>query len=432
MTDIILTNVYILDPGNLDMSGDVTISNGKISKITLEGMRREPPPGALVIDAKGLLLTPGLIDMHTHLRDPGQTHKENIHTGALSAVKGGFTGVCCMANTSPVNDNPEITAYIIKEAERADLCNVYPISAVTTGLMGQNLVDFDALKAAGARGFSDDGVPVMPSDIMLNALKACAERGVPLISHCEDYYLTRNKVILRAGAIAQKMGFEGVPAATETIMVIRDLLLAEIAGSPIHIAHVSTKESVDAIRQAKSRGVKVTCETAPHYLILTNDIVPEQGANAKMNPPLGDAADREAIRQAIIDGTIDVIATDHAPHTPEEKKQDFAYAPNGVIGLETALALCLTLVNDGVLPLNTVIKALSRTPAKIMGLSGGIHEGAPANLTLIDPNFKHTVNADNFASKSRNTPFNGWRLTGIAAMTIVNGKIAWQNKDVLN
>lgn len=432
MADLVLTNVHILDPGMVDMPGDVTLSGGKISKISMEGMRREPPRGAAVINGRGLLLVPGLIDMHTHLRDPGQTHKESIPTGAMAAVRGGFTGVCCMANTNPVNDNPDVTQYILKEAKRAALCNVYPVSAVTRGLLGQDLVDFAAQKAAGARGFSDDGVPVQQSDIMLSALKAAAELGLPLISHCEDYYLTRNKVIVRDGEIAAQMGLEGVPALTETIMVVRDLFLAEIAGCPVHIAHVSTRQSVEAIRQAKNRGVKVTCETAPHYFTLTAAAVNEYGANAKMNPPLGTADDRAAVRQALADGVIDVIATDHAPHTAEEKDQPFAFAPNGIIGLETALPLSLALVRDKVMPLNKVIAALSRNPAKILGLASGIYEGAPANLTLINPNFSHTLEVTELASKSRNTPFAGRTLTGIAAITIVNGQIAWQSKAALS
>lgn len=432
MTDIVLTNVHILDPGTFEMPGDVTISAGKISRINMEGMRREPPKGATIINGKGMLLVPGLIDMHTHLRDPGQTHKESIPSGAMAAVKGGFTGICCMANTNPVNDNPDITAYILKEAKRADLCHIYPISAVTRGLMGNEPVDFAAQKAADARGFSDDGVPVQQSDVMLNALKAAAELGLPLISHCEDYYLTRNKVIVRDGEIAAQMNLEGVPAATETIMVVRDLFLAEISGCPVHIAHVSTRQSVEAIRQAKSRGVKVTCETAPHYFTLTAQAVAQHGTNAKMNPPLGTEDDRAAVRQALADGTIDVIATDHAPHTAEEKNQPFAFAPNGIIGLETALPLSLALVKNKVMPLSKVIAALSRNPAKILGLESGIYEGAPANLTLINPNFSHTLDITELASKSRNTPFAGRPLTGIAAMTIVSGQIVWQNKAALS
>lgn len=432
MRDIILTNVHILDPGALDMPGEVTLSWGKISKVSLSGMRKDKPFGATVINCKGLLLVPGLIDMHVHLRDPGQTHKESIPTGAMAAVKGGFTGVCCMANTSPVNDNPEITAYILKEAKRAGLCHVHPISAVTMGLLGNDLVDFSAQKAAGAGGFSDDGVPVLQSDIMLSALKATAEAGLPLISHCEDYYLTRGKVIVREGEIAARMGLEGIPAVTETIMVTRDLFLAEVAGCPIHIAHVSTAQSVEAIRQAKKRGVRVTCETAPHYFTLTTSAIEQHGANAKMNPPLGSDADRAAVRAALADGTIDVIATDHAPHSPAEKNQPFAFAPNGIIGLETALPLSLALAKDDIVPFDKIIAALSRNPAKILGLECGIYEGAPANLTLIDPNFSHTLDIAELASKSRNTPFAGRPLTGIAALTIVNGEVVWQNKAAFN
>lgn len=431
MRDLILTNVHILDPGALDMPGEVTLSGNKISKVSFSGMRKNKSVAAAIINCKGLLLVPGLIDMHVHLRDPGQTHKESISTGAMAAVKGGFTGICCMANTSPVNDNPKVTAYILKEAQRAGLCNVYPISAVTEGLLGNDPVDFAAQKAAGARGFSDDGVPVLQSDIMLNALEAAAKTGLPLISHCEDYGLTRGKVIMRAGEIAVCMGLEGIPAVTETIMVTRDLFLAEIAGCPIHIAHVSTAQSVEAIRQAKKRGVKVTCETAPHYFTLTTEAIEQHGTNAKMNPPLGSDADREAVKAALADGTIDVIATDHAPHTPAEKNQPFAFAPNGIIGLETALPLSLALAKNNIVPFNKIIAALSRNPAKILGLECGIYEGAPANLTLIDPNFKHMLNITELASKSRNTPFVNMQLTGLAAMTIVNGEVVWQNKSAL-
>lgn len=434
MKDLILTNVHILDPGlgALDMPGEVTLSGGKISKVSLAGMRKDKPVDTGIINCKGLFLVPGLIDMHVHLRDPGQTHKESIPSGAMAAVKGGFTGVCCMANTSPVNDNPAVTAYILKEAKRAGLCNIYPISAVTMGLLGNDPVDFAAQKAAGVQGFSDDGVPVLQSDIMLSALKAAAETGLPLISHCEDYGLTRGKVIVRAGEIAAGMGLEGVPAATETIMVTRDLFLAEIADCPIHIAHVSTAQSVEAIRQAKKRGVKVTCETAPHYFTLTTEAILEHGTNAKMNPPLGSFEDRDAVKAGLADGTIDVIASDHAPHAPSEKNQAFALAPNGIIGLETALPLSLALTRDHGMPFEKIIAALSRNPAKILGLECGIYEGAPANLTLIDPNYSHVLELSELPGKSRNTPFAGMPLTGIAVLTIANGDVVWHNKAVLN
>lgn len=431
MSALVLKNVHILDPGHLDMPGDATLNNGKIVKITLAGMRREYPAGASIIDASGLLLVPGLIDMHTHLRDPGQTHKESISTGAAAAVKGGFTTICCMANTSPVNDNPDTSEYILHQARRTGLCHVLPYSAVTRGLMGQDLVDFEEMCKIGVIGFSDDGVPVIHSDMMVAALKQAAHYKMPLISHCEDVHLARNKVIIRAGALAEQLGVEGVPAATETIMVIRDLYLAEIAESPIHIAHVSTRQSVEAIRQAKSRGVKVTAETAPHYFTLTTEALLQHGANAKMNPPLGSEADRVAVIQGLADGTIDVIATDHAPHSIEEKNQPLAYAPNGIVGLETALPLSLALVKQNQLSLSKVIAALTRSPARILGIESGIHEGAPANLTLINLNHNYTIKAAEFASKSRNTPFEGLQVTGAPVMTIVDGQIVWQNKQAL-
>lgn len=431
MSALVIKNAHILDPDNLDMPGDVTIIDGKIARVSLADMRKNLPPQATVVDANGLMLVPGLIDMHTHLRDPGQTHKETIASGSAAAVRGGFTTVCCMANTNPVIDNLDTAEYIEYEARRVGLCRVYPYGAVTQGLMGQELTDFGALKNGGVIGFSDDGVPVMQSDIMLEAMKKAAELDVPIISHCEDTYLARGKAILRDSPYLASLELEGIPAATETIMVIRDLFLAQISGCPVHIAHVSTKQSVDAIRYAKKHGVKVTCETAPHYFILTKDAVEEYGANAKMNPPLGTEEDRAAVIQGLADGTIDVIATDHAPHTADEKNQGLAYAPNGIVGLETALPLSLSLAKQGLVPFNRIIAALTRKPAQILRLKSGIYEGLDGDLTLINPTIGHTINADEFASRGKNTPFNGMHVNGMVAMTVVGGKIVWQNKALM-
>ncbi|MCU0564279.1 MAG: dihydroorotase, partial [Desulfobacterales bacterium] len=339
---------------------------------------------------------------------------------------GGFTAVCCMANTRPVNDCPQVTELILARAAQAGLARVYPVAALTLGLEGRTLCDFAALKAAGAAALSDDGRPLLDSRLMRTALEQARELNLPVVSHSEDPFLAENGV-MNEGPTARELGVTGIPNAAESIMVEREIALAELTGAPVHIAHVSTAESVRAIREAKGRGVPVTAETAPHYFLLTDEAVRHCGADAKMNPPLRSEADRLAVRQGLADGAIDCIATDHAPHAPEEKAAGLAKSPNGIIGLETALPTSLTLVADGTLSLSALIAKMSVAPARIFNLPCGLQPGMPADLTLIDPDREFTIEASMFKSRSRNSPFVGMRVKGRAVMTIVGGNIVFNS-----
>ncbi len=384
-------------------------------------------PGDLtLIEAAGLWLTPGLIDLHVHFREPGQEYKETILTGSRAAAAGGFTAVCTMPNTQPVNDDPAVTSLILQKAAEAGLVRVYPVAAISQGLKGEQLCEFGELKAAGAVGVSDDGRPVMNGQLMRRAMEYAAAFGLRVISHCEDLDLAAGGA-MNEGAPATRWGLGGIPNAAESVMVMRDIALAALTGTPVHIAHVSTREAVAAIRRAKSDGVQVTAETAPHYLVLTDEAVQGYNTNAKMNPPLRAAEDRAAVRQAVADGTIDVIATDHAPHAISEKEVEFDRAANGIIGLETSLPLGLRLVGEGVLTIEQLIARMATGPARILGLPGGVRKGLPADLTLIDPQRDFTVAAEALQSKSRNTPFEGWSLKGKAVMTIVGGRIVYRD-----
>jgi dihydroorotase len=417
----------VIDPGKLDDIMDIFIADGKIVEIKTEGLADGEYPELKTVDASGKIVIPGLIDMHVHLREPGYEHKETIETGCRSAVVGGFTGVCCMPNTNPINDCKAVTEYILAKAREAGTARVYPVAAISKGSQGEDLCDYGELKSAGAVALSDDGNPVMNSQLMRRALEQAREWQLPVISHCEDLDLAADGV-MNEGAVARDMGLSGIPNVSESIMVLRDIALSELTGASIHIAHVSTMESVRAIREAKTRDVAVTAETAPHYFTLTDASVKGYNTNMKMNPPLRSIHDREAVRQGLADGTIDVIATDHAPHSSIEKSVEFQKAPNGVIGLETALSLGFNLVDDGILTLQGLIEKMSTNPARILGLENGLTVGQPADITIVDPGRSYRVNADRFKSLSRNTPFDGWDMKGKTVLTMVGGKIVYQEE----
>jgi len=407
---------------------DILIHNGKVEKIARPGeIKINNEANLEVIDATGMIVTPGLIDMHVHLREPGYEYKETILTGSEAAAAGGFTAVACMANTRPVNDSASVTKYILQKAKEANLVRVYPIAAVTKGQAGETITEFEELKAAGAIGFSDDGRPVFDSMIMRNALERASLLKMPVISHCEDLYLSKDGV-MHEGDVSARLGLKGIPSASEEIMVIRDILLAKLTGCPVHIAHVSTEGSVRFIEQAKGEGIPVTAETAPHYFSLDHSAVREFGANAKMYPPLREQGDIEAIKEALARGIIDVIATDHAPHSPEEKAIGMRKAPPGIIGLQTSLSLTLTLVREGVMDLITAVERLTSSPAKILGASGGIiEEGSDADLTLIDLERVYSLKAEDIKSKSHNSPFIGRPLKGKAVLTMVGGRVVYKD-----
>jgi dihydroorotase len=421
----------VIDPGNLDGIMDIIIADGKIVEIKEQGLTsseypesRIEQPDTRIIDASGKIVTPGLIDMHVHLREPGHEYKETIETGCLAAACGGITAVCAMPNTKPVNDCGQVTEYILTKAQAADTVRVYPIAAISPGLKGNGLCEYGELKEAGAVALSDDGNPVIDSQLMRRALEYAKGFGLPVISHCEDLDLAADGV-MNEGAVATRMGLAGTPNAAESIMVMRDIALCELTGVPIHIAHVSAMESVRAIGDAKTRGMPVTAETAPHYFTLTEEYVKEYNTNTKMNPPLRSKHDREAVCQGLADGTIDVIATDHAPHSSIEKEVEFDLAANGIIGLETSVSLGLKLVEDSVITITDLIEKMSTNPARILGLENGFLVGKSADITIIDPDRSYRVDADSFRSLSRNTPFDGWNMKGKAVLTMVAGKIVY-------
>jgi dihydroorotase len=422
---LLLQGGLVVDPAQaLSAPRDLLIEDGKIT--ALEPPRTISADGRRVIAAQNLVVTPGLIDMHVHLREPGEEYKETIETGARAAVQGGFTAVAAMPNTKPVNDNAAVTRFILEAAQAGGLARVYPVGAISMGSLGQNLSEYGGQKEAGAVAFSDDGHPVMNPMLMRRALEYARTFEVPLIAHEEDLDLRASGVI-HEGRVSLELGLRGIPSAAEETMIFRDLALLQLTGGRLHIAHVSAFGSVALIRQAKAAGLTVTAETAPHYFSLTDEAVRGYDTNSKVNPPLRTAADVVAIKEGLADGTLDAIACDHAPHTSLEKDLEFEAAAFGLIGLETSLGLSLKLVHDGVLTFSQLVAAMSTHPARILGVPGGtLAVGSPADVTLMDLNRKWTVDANTFASKSRNCPFHGWTLQGKAVMTIVGGKVVWE------
>ena len=413
----------VVDPSQgLDGSFDLLLEDGAVAR--LDG-RIEPPAGAEVLDAAGLVVAPGLIDVHVHLREPGQEYKETVRSGTLAAAAGGFTAVACMANTDPVNDNRTVTEHILLEARRAGFARVYPIGAVSKKLAGEELAEIGEMVEAGAVAVSDDGKPVMNTELMRRALLYAQHFGIPVIQHAEDLYLSAQGV-MHEGEWSTRLGLPGIPGLAEDVMVGRDLLLLEETGGRYHVAHLSTARSLDLVRQARARGLGVTCEVTPHHLVLTDEAVATTGfsTDTKMKPPLRAERDREAMIQGLADGSIDCIASDHAPHHPDEKDVQFSCAPFGILGLETTLPLCLDrLVHPGILGLPRLIELLSTGPARAFNLPGGtLKAGSPADLTIFDPDREVTIDPPAFRSKSRNSPFGGWKLRGGPVATVVGGK----------
>jgi dihydroorotase len=414
----------VVDPANgRDGAFDILIDGGRIARVG----RDLPADGAEVLEIPaGLVICPGFIDMHVHLREPGQEHKETVATGTAAAVAGGFTAVACMPNTSPVNDNANVTSLILSRAAEANLARVYPIGAVSKGSKGELLADIAELKAAGCVAVTDDGHPVATALLLRRALEYAGMFGMTVIEHCEDPTLKADGVA-HEGFQASSLGLRGIPGAAEALGVERGILLAELTGSPFHVAHMSARASIRAVRKGKEAGIGITCEVAPHHFTLTDEALAAPipyDTNAKMNPPLREAADRDAMLAGIADGTVDVIATDHAPHHYDEKKVEFDRAPFGIIGLETAIPLTLDrLYHTGLVRLSRLVELMSLNPARILRVPGGtVSEGAPADLTILAPDLEVRVDARALRSRSKNTPFDGWQLRGAPAATIVGGR----------
>jgi len=417
---LLIKNGRLIDPSQgLDEVLDILVVNGLVQEI---GKKLSAPAGSDVIDATGKYVTPGLIDMHVHLRDPGLEYKEDIISGTRAAAAGGFTSVCCMPNTKPAIDNKAVASYIINKAKSEGFCNVFPVGSITYGMNGERMSEMGELKEAGCVAVSDDGKPVANAELMRRSLQYANGIGIMVITHAEELSLV-GEGVMNEGFTSTEIGLKGIPRVAEDIATARDVMLAEYTGAPIHIAHVSTKDSVRLIREAKARGVKVTCETAPHYFTLTDDAVRGYNTNAKMNPPLREADDVAAIKEGLKDGTIDCIATDHAPHHLDEKDVEFDAAMNGIIGLETSLPLSLALVDEGVLSLNQLIEKMSCNPSIILSMGRGtLKVGAVADITVFDPSTEWTVEVGSLYSKSKNSPFLGWKVKGAAVATVVAGK----------
>ena len=419
---LVLRGGRVIDPANgVDGMHDVVIVDGSIGRV---GPSAPTPKSAEVVDVTGKVVCPGFIDMHVHLREPGFEYKETVATGTRAAAAGGFTAIACMANTQPVNDNRSITDYILAKARSEGAVRVYPIGAVTRGLEGKELAELAELAEAGCVAFSDDGKCVMNAGLYRRAMEYTLPFGMPVISHAEDCHLA-HRTAMNEGVVSTELGIPGAPAAAEDVMVARDILLAELTGAHVHIAHLSTAGAVRLVRDAKARGVRVTAEVTPHHLVLTDDAVRSFDGNTKMNPPLRTKRDAEALLEALADGTIDCIATDHAPHATSEKEGEFDRAAFGIVGLETAVSVLLDrLVRAGALPLPTLVARFTRDPARLLNLPGGtLTPGAAADVTVLDLEARVTVDPMTFRSKSRNTPFGGWTLAGAPVMTIVDGAI---------
>jgi len=428
----LLRHVRLVDPAaGRNGHFDVRIEGGRVAAIGKNLPLADVRPVEL---PAGFVVTPGLIDMHVHLREPGQEHKETIATGVASAVAGGFTAVACMPNTTPVNDQASVTEFVLKRAAEAGLARVYPIGAVSIGSRGEELTEIGDLRAAGCVAISDDGHPVKTALLMRRALEYASMFRIPVIDHCEDPSL-KGEGVAHEGPTAALLGLRGIPGVAESIMVERDISLAELTGGHVHVAHMSARESLRALRDGKLRGVRVTAEVTPHHFVLNDQALAEHGGydtRLKMNPPLREEADRLAMIEGLRDGSIDVIATDHAPHHSDEKALEFDRAPFGIVGLETAVPLCFDrLVHTGIIGLDRLVDLLSAGPARVLGVPGGtLEEGGPADITILAPDASVTVEAAGLRSKSKNTPFDGWTLKGAVAATIVGGRIVYVNHAV--
>jgi dihydroorotase len=427
MSRLLLKGGRVIDPAQgLDGTFDVMIGDEAIEEVGPRLSAR----GAQVLEVKGLVVCPGFIDIHTHLREPGREDKETIATGTRAAAAGGYTAVCAMPNTDPVNDHAGITRAIVEKARAEGSVRVWPIGAITRGQKGEELAEYGDLKEAGCVAVSDDGKPVASARIMRRALEYAKAFGLPLVDHCEEPTLSE-RTCMNEGPVSAILGLRGAPGAGEAMVVERDVLLAELVGGRLHVAHVSTAAALDAVRRGKKRGVAVTTEVTPHHLFLNDEAVraSDYDTNTKMNPPLRSEQDRQAMLAGLLDGTIDCIATDHAPHTVDDKKVEFDQAANGVVGLETAVALCLDrLVGAGQMGLPQLVSLLSAGPARVLGLPGGtLAAGSPADVTVLDLARKRQVDPSRFESRSRNTPFAGWTLKGWPVMTVVAGRVVWKD-----
>jgi dihydroorotase len=425
----LLKNGRVVDPANgRDGVFDVLIDGDRIARVASD--IAADADTTVVYVPSGFIVAPGLIDMHVHLREPGQEHKETVATGTAAAVAGGFTAVACMPNTNPVNDNAGVTDYILKKAAEANLARVYPIGAVSRGQQGEQLADIAELRDAGCVAITDDGHPVATAMLMRRALEYTRMFDMPVIEHCEEQTL-KGEGVAHEGMHASALGLRGIPGEAESIMALRDISLAELTGGRVHIAHMSARQTLDAVRYGKSRGVRVTCEVTPHHFVLTDAMLGSPipyDANVKMNPPLREAADRDAMLAGLKDGSVDAIATDHAPHHYDEKQVEFDRAPFGITGLETAVSLCFDrLVHAGVISVSRLVELLSLNPARILSVRGGaLSEGAPADISVLAPDMTVTISAASMRSKSKNTPFDGWQLRGAVAATMVGGRVVYE------
>ncbi len=421
---LLIRGGHVVDPaGGRDGRADVLVEGGAVART---GARLRAGKAVEVLDAKGKLVLPGLIDLHVHLREPGYEYKETILTGTRAAAAGGFTAVACMPNTDPVNDDPSVTRAILRKAEAAGFARVYPVGCITRGQKGENLAEMGGLVEAGCVAVSDDGRPVARASVMRRAMEYSRVFGIPVIAHCEEPDLAAGGV-MHEGAVSARLGLRPIPAAAEEVMVARDILLCRLTGARLHLAHLSTAGSVDLLRAARRDGLPVTAEVTPHHLVLTDEAVSGFDTSTKVNPPLRSRDDVEALREALRDGVIDAVATDHAPHSAIEKEVDYNTAAFGLIGLETALPLILGLVKEGVLTMERAVEAMTARPAGILGVPGGsLVEGAPADLTVIDPGAEFIVDPRRFFSRSRNTPFAGWKLRGRVMSTFVGGRAVFR------
>lgn len=428
--NVLLKDGRLIDPAvGIDAEVDILIEKGKIAEISNSiNENTVGDAGKNIIHADGMIISPGFIDIHVHLREPGQEHKETIATGSQAAAAGGFTSIACMANTAPVNDNPSVTGFILLKTEETEVVNIFPVAAISKKLEGAELVDMEALYKAGVKGFSDDGWCVTNRRLFWEALKMAKNIGLPVIEHPEDHTLTGDGQV-NEGKISQLYGFKGIPAKAEEVIVARDIQVQEKIGGKLHLTHLSTKGSLELVKNAKKRGVKVTCDVTPHHLLLTEDLLAERlDAVYKMKPPLRTEEDRLAVVEGVKSGLIDCIASDHAPHTEEEKNRPFEKAPFGVIGMETSFSVIYDrLVRMGIIDIKRLIELFSTNPARILNLEnrGIVKPGCPADLTILDLNRSFKIDVKDFHSKSMNCPFIGWEGKGVVAYTIVNGKIVY-------